>query len=145
MASPRRIDVHFHLIPPFYSEAVYEAGRGPAIGKYPDWTPELALELMDATASRSRSRRWRSPASASAARRARRRWRGAATRMRPSSLRAGPRRFGAFATVPMWSTQGALDEIAYCLDALKFDGVSLFASYGRIFSAIHASIRCWRC
>ena len=37
MASPRRIDVHFHHIPPFYSEAVYEAGRGPAIGlaEYP--------------------------------------------------------------------------------------------------------------
>ena len=48
MASPRRIDVHFHLIPPFYSEAVYAAGRGPAIGKYPDWTPQLALDLMDA-------------------------------------------------------------------------------------------------
>jgi hypothetical protein len=47
MASPRRIDVHFHHIPPFYSEAVYEAGRGPAIGRYPDWTPQLALELMD--------------------------------------------------------------------------------------------------
>ena len=30
--APRRIDVHFHLIPPFYSEAVYAAGRGPAIG-----------------------------------------------------------------------------------------------------------------
>ena len=39
MASPRRIDVHFHLIPPFYSEAVYAAGTGPAIGRYPDWTP----------------------------------------------------------------------------------------------------------
>ena len=48
MASPRRLDVHFHLIPPFYSEAVYAAGRGPAIGKYPDWTPQLALDLMDA-------------------------------------------------------------------------------------------------
>ena len=48
MASPRRIDVHFHLIPPFYREAVYAAGRGPAIGKYPDWTPALALDVMDA-------------------------------------------------------------------------------------------------
>src|SRR5262245_36531041 len=48
MASPRRIDVHFHLIPPFYREAVYAAGRGPALGKYPDWTPELALDVMDA-------------------------------------------------------------------------------------------------
>src|SRR5207247_8975084 len=48
MTSPRRIDVHFHLIPPFYREAVYAAGRGPAIGRYPDWTPELALDVMDA-------------------------------------------------------------------------------------------------
>src|SRR5262245_44985153 len=37
MASPRRIDVHFHLIPPFYREAVYAAGRGPAVGRYPEW------------------------------------------------------------------------------------------------------------
>ena len=48
MASPRRIDVHCHLIPPFYRETVYAAGRGPAIGRYPEWTPQLALELMDA-------------------------------------------------------------------------------------------------
>ena len=33
------IDVHFHLIPQFYRDAVYEAGSGPAIGRYPDWTP----------------------------------------------------------------------------------------------------------
>src|SRR5688500_3440182 len=47
-SAARRIDVHFHLIPPFYSDAVYAAGRGPAIGKYPDWTPALALDVMDA-------------------------------------------------------------------------------------------------
>ena len=41
------IDVHFHLIPQFYRDAVYEAGNGPAIGRYPDWTPALALDLMD--------------------------------------------------------------------------------------------------
>jgi predicted TIM-barrel fold metal-dependent hydrolase len=33
----------------------------------------------------------------------------------------------------MGSAEGALDEIAYCLDALAFDGVSLFASYGENF------------
>ena len=47
MPSPRRIDIHVHLIPQFYQDAVYEAGAGPAIGRYPDWSPELALELMD--------------------------------------------------------------------------------------------------
>src|SRR5438874_396560 len=47
-SSPRRIDFHFHLIPPFYQDAVYAAGAGPAIGRYPDWSAERALELMDA-------------------------------------------------------------------------------------------------
>ena len=42
-----RIDVHFHLIPQFYADVVYAAGSGPAIGRYPDWSPELALEIMD--------------------------------------------------------------------------------------------------
>ena len=47
MPSPRRIDIHIHLIPQFYQDAIYEAGSGPAIGRYPDWSPELALDLMD--------------------------------------------------------------------------------------------------
>jgi predicted TIM-barrel fold metal-dependent hydrolase len=133
MASPRRIDVHCHLIPPFYREAVYEAGTGPAIGKYPDWTPELAVELMDACGIEvaltslaqpgvgfgseadglALARRCNDYAAALAAR-----W---------------PGRFGAFATVPMRTPQGALDEIVYSLDVLKLDGVSLFASYGENF------------
>ena len=41
------IDVHFHLIPQFYRDAVYEAGRGPAIGRYPGLVAQLALDLMD--------------------------------------------------------------------------------------------------
>jgi predicted TIM-barrel fold metal-dependent hydrolase len=44
-----------------------------------------------------------------------------------------PQRLGAFATVPMGTAQGALDEIAYAFDVLKLDGVSLFASYGENF------------
>ena len=47
MPPPRRIDFHVHLIPQFYREAVYEQGTGPAIGRYPEWSPERALELMD--------------------------------------------------------------------------------------------------
>jgi hypothetical protein len=50
MTSARRIDFHFHLIPKFYRDAVYEAGTGPQIGRYPDWSPEQALDVMDAHA-----------------------------------------------------------------------------------------------
>jgi 6-methylsalicylate decarboxylase len=133
MASPRRIDVHFHHIPPFYSEAVYEAGRGPAIGKYPDWTPELALELMDRHGIEVALTSLAQPGvgfgtEASAQVLARR-----CNEYAAELVTRWPRRFGAFATVPMWNLQGALDEIAYCVDKLAFDGVSLFASYGEKF------------
>jgi predicted TIM-barrel fold metal-dependent hydrolase len=133
MPSPRRIDVHFHLIPPFYSEAVYAAGGGPALGRYPDWTPELALELMDAhgievalTSLAQPGTGFGTPESGDAM----------ARRVNDyaSELAARrPKRFGAFGTVPMGTIDGALAETARCLDTLKHDGVSLFASYGERF------------
>ena len=103
MASPRRIDVHFHHIPPFYSEAVYEAGRGPAIGKYPDWTPELALELMDRYGIEVALTSLAQPGvgfgtRASAQALARR-----CNDYAAELTARWPRRFGAFATVPMWT------------------------------------------
>jgi predicted TIM-barrel fold metal-dependent hydrolase len=133
MASPRRIDVHFHHIPPFYSEAVYEAGRGPAIGKYPDWTPQLALELMDSHGIEVALTSLAQPGvgfgtQASAQTLARR-----CNDYAADLVARWPRRFGAFATVPMWSIEGAIAEITHCLDVLKFDGVSLFASYEEKF------------
>jgi predicted TIM-barrel fold metal-dependent hydrolase len=133
MPSPRRIDVHFHHIPPFYSDAVYEAGRGPAIGKYPDWTPELALELMDSHGIEVALTSLAQPGvgfgtQASAQTLARR-----CNDYAAELVARWPRRFGAFATVPLWSIESALAEIAYCLDELAFDGVSLFASYDEKF------------
>jgi hypothetical protein len=89
MPSPRRIDVHFHLIPPFYREAVYAAGRGPAIGKYPDWTPQLALELMDACGIEVALTSLAQPGVGFGEEAARGRWRGAATTTPPSWSRAG--------------------------------------------------------
>jgi 6-methylsalicylate decarboxylase len=133
MASPRRIDVHFHHIPPFYSEAVYEAGRGPAIGRYPEWTPQLALELMDRhgieVALTSLAQPGVGFGTASSAQPLARRCNDYAADL----VARWPRRFGAFATVPMWSTDRAIEEVARCLDVLRFDGVSLFASYEEKF------------
>jgi len=133
MASPRRIDVHFHHIPPFYREAVYAAGRGPAIGRYPDFTPALALDLMDAhgievalTSLAQPGVGFAAPVEAQAlARRC--------NEYAAELVSRWPARFGAFATVPMGSMQGACAEIAYALDVLRFDGVSLFASYEEKF------------
>jgi len=133
MASPRRIDVHFHLIPPFYREAVYAAGRGPAVGRYPEWTPQLALELMDAhgieVALTSLAQPGVGFANGPSAQELARRCNDYAAEL----IVRWPMRFGAFGTVPMASIEGALDAIAYSLDTLNFAGVSLFASYGENF------------
>jgi 6-methylsalicylate decarboxylase len=133
MPSPRRIDVHFHLIPPFFSEAVYAAGTGPAIGRYPDWSPELALALMDTHGIEVAITSLAQPGVGFGSEAD-----GEALARRCNDYAAElnarwPKRFGAFGTVPMRRTAGALGEIAHCYDTLALDGVSLFASYGDKF------------
>ena len=129
MPSPHRIDVHFHLIPPFYAQAVYAAGSGPAIGRYPDWSPELALEIMErfgiATALTSLAQPGVQFCKPAEARILARRCNDYAAEL---NAKHG-KRFGAFGTLSMWDMRDAVDEIAYCLDTLKFSAVSLFASY----------------
>jgi 6-methylsalicylate decarboxylase len=133
MPGARRIDVHFHIIPSFYKEAVYAAGSGPAIGRYPDWSPELALELMDASgidiAITSLAQPGVQFAPADAARTLARRCNAYAAEL---SAR-WPRRFAAFALVPMHDIVDAVAEIEYCSETLRFAGACLFASYGEKF------------
>ena len=133
MTSPRRIDIHFHLIPQFYQDAAYEAGAGPAIGRYPDWSPELALDLMDKSGIDVALMSLAQPGvqfgdqkkAGSLARRC---------NEYSSELNARwPHRFGALAVVPMWDVREAVAEIDHALDQLKHHGVCLFASYGEKF------------
>src|SRR5262245_3413338 len=133
MRSPRRIDVHFHLIPGFYTDAVYAAGAGPAIGRYPDWSPELALETMDAfgidvalTSLAQPGLEFCNPKEAAPLARRCNEY--------AAELNARwPARFGAFATVPMGETHEAIAEIEYSLGQLRHHGICLFASYGQKF------------
>jgi 6-methylsalicylate decarboxylase len=133
MAAARRIDVHFHLIPDFYRDAVYEAGSGPAIGRYPDWTPELALELMDRSEIELAITSLAQPgvqfATKEKAKPLARRCNEAAAEL----AARWPRRFGAFGLVPLHDVDDAVAEIDHAFDQLKFAGVCLFASYGEKF------------
>ena len=133
MPNARRIDVHFHLIPKFYSDAVYEAGAGPAIGRYPDWSPELALETMDRfdieLALTSLAQPGVQFCAADQAKVMARRCNDYAAELNAR----WSKRFGALGTVSMWNQRDAVEEIGYALDTLKFSGVSLFASYDGTF------------
>jgi 6-methylsalicylate decarboxylase len=133
MSEAGRIDVHFHLIPEFHRDAVYAAGSGPAIGRYPDWSPSLALELMDqsgiALAITSLAQPGVQFAPAAAAKDLAQRCNDYAAEL----CARWPNRFGAFATLAMQRADDAIGEIARCYDALRFAGVCLFASYGEKF------------
>ena len=133
MPAPRRIDVHFHFIPKFYCDIAYTAGVGPAIGRYPDWTPELALEVMDAHGIELAFASLAQPgvefAAAQAAPMLARRCNEYAAEL----ASRWPSRFGGFAVVPMREVRQAVAEIGYALDELKLAGVCLFASYGERF------------
>ena len=127
------IDVHFHLIPEFYRDAVYAAGKGPAIGRYPDWSRELALDLMDQHGIALAMMSIAQPgvafmADGKAADFARR-----CNDYAAEMIARHPRRFGCFGLVPMHDMDAALAEARYCLETLRFDGISLFASYGEKF------------
>jgi 6-methylsalicylate decarboxylase len=133
MPSPRRIDTHFHLIPQFYQDAAYEAGAGPAIGRYPDWSPELALDLMDGSGIDVAMMSLAQPGvqfcdpgkGAALARRC--------NEYSTELSARWPKRFGALATVPMWDMRAAVAEIEHSFGQLGHHGICLFASYGEKF------------
>ena len=133
MPNARRIDVHLHVIPSFYKDAVYEAGTGPAVGRYPEWTPELALELMDrseiefalTSVAQPGTQFCDVPKARALARRC--------NEYAAELMAKWPKRFGAFTLVPLRDIKDGIAEIEYGFDTLKFQGVCLFASYGEKF------------
>jgi 6-methylsalicylate decarboxylase len=45
--STGRIDVHQHVVPPFWAEALAAYGGDPSGWSSPAWTPENAIDFMD--------------------------------------------------------------------------------------------------
>lgn len=132
-APQRLIDVHHHIIPPFYLAENRDRIAGSRGGQltlaWLEWTPEQALVAMDqhrvATAVLSLS----SPGV----------WFGDVRAARDTARRSNeyaaelgrkhPGRFGLFAALPLPDAEGSLREIEYALDVLKADGIGLLTSY----------------
>lgn len=129
MASLRRIDTHNHIVPTFYADAAIAAGAGPTRGSYPDWSPELALQVMDANdidiAVTSVVPGVHFLATQKAREMARR-----CNEFSADLSARWPSRFGTFALIPMHDAEHAIEEIQYALDVLKHDGICLLSSYG---------------
>lgn len=127
------IDVHHHHIPPFYLEEYRERISGSRGGKlnpaWLSWSPERALEAMDAAHVSTAVLSLTSPGvwfgdPVAAARTARK------VNEHAAELgRTHKGRFGLFAAVPLPDPKASLNEIEYSLDVLKADGIGLLTSY----------------
>jgi predicted TIM-barrel fold metal-dependent hydrolase len=133
-AGRRLIDVHSHIIPPFYlaeNRDRIAGSRGGEISRaWLEWTPQQTLIAMNehgvetATLSLSTPGVWFGNAEEARATARRVNEYGA------ELVRNHPGRFGLFAAVPLPDTEGSLREIEYALDVLKADGIGLLTSYG---------------
>lgn len=129
MTKPNRIDVHQHVVPPFWAAALQDHGGDPSGWSSPDWSPEAALHFMDTQAIRTGVLSLTAPGVSG--------WSGAARRDMARRVNAytteltnkHPGRFGNFATLPMPDVEGALLEIEHGLDDLKVDGFILLSNY----------------
>jgi predicted TIM-barrel fold metal-dependent hydrolase len=133
----RRIDVHQHVVPPFYAAWLRERGVSDAGGReLPDWSADEALALLDRheieTAILSVStpgvRLDPSERGAAEARAMARR----VNEFAAEVVRDHPGRFGFFATLTLPDVDGALAEAEHALDVLGAAGVILLANtHGR--------------
>ena len=133
-AESKLIDVHHHVVPPFYlaeNRSRIAASRGGQISPaWLEWTPQQALAEMDKHGVATAVLSFSSPGvwfgDVAAARDTARRCNTYASEL----SKAHPGRFGLFAALPLPDTEGSLREIEYALDALNADGIGLLTSYG---------------
>lgn len=130
------IDVHSHPVLPSWRTALSAGSIGVDLQKdgmkLPDWSPEIALATMDANGIDAMV--LSAPSGAQIAGPS-----GAAALARRMNLELAeivkqyPKRFGAFAVLPLFDMTEAVAEVRYALDELGFDGVGLLTNANGIY------------
>ncbi len=126
-----RIDVHHHVVPPFYVKAMEKEilATGHPL---PTWSPSASVEAMDkngvATSMLSPMTRVVQDSLTDKSERARNLSR-QNNEYQAQLVKDYPGRFGNFAALPLPDSEGSLREIEYAFETLKADGVAIWTSY----------------
>jgi len=135
--SPKRFDVHHHILTPEYVEelakvSVVEAGGVP-LAQLEQWKPEDSLAVMDRNGIDAALLSVSSPGlcfgDAAKAREMAR----SLNEFAAGCARRWPGRFGFFATLPLPDVEAALSEIGYALDTLGADAVEKLSNHEGIY------------
>ncbi|GJF30567.1 amidohydrolase [Kitasatospora sp. NE20-6] len=121
-----RIDVHQHMMPPVWAEAVVDAPNGPPF--VPAWSEEDALRAMDAVGTRKGILSVTAPGVHLGDDAAARRLARAVNVFGAEVVGRRPDRFGLFASLPLPDVEGAVAEAVFALDELHADGVALMSN-----------------
>jgi aminocarboxymuconate-semialdehyde decarboxylase len=124
------VDLHHHVIPGFYWDASNENGNVAGGINPPRWSLDGAIAYLDqagidvaiASISTPGVHLGDDVAARILARRV--------NEYLAGIKRDRPDRFGAFAALPLPDVEGSLDQIAYALDVLELDGVSVMTNAG---------------
>lgn len=128
------IDVHHHIIPKVYKDALKKIGVTTA-GGYPikDWVPEDSIRMMDdlgidiglTSLSEPATIPFKKKQAAKVARQV--------NEYQAQLKKAYPGRFKSLALLPMPHVKETVKEIEYALDVLKLDGVGLLSNYDKAY------------
>jgi 6-methylsalicylate decarboxylase len=129
-AAPRLIDVHHHVFPPEFVRANLRTYIPQNRGVVSDWTPQKSLAEMDVNGVATAIVSMASPGTWTGEVQASRTLTRQCNEYSAKLARDRRGRFGFFAALPLPDTDGSLQEVAYALDVLKADGVSLMTNYG---------------
>ncbi|MEV8432938.1 amidohydrolase family protein [Streptomyces chartreusis] len=144
--APRRIDVHQHLVPPLYRDALARSGIVDAGGRaLPDWSAGAALKQMDLLGTEAAILSVSTPGTGflgdpgEAADLARR-----LNDCSAALTAEHPSRFGWFATLPMPDVTASAREAERALTELGADGVTLLANNQGTYLGAEGQDALWR-
>ncbi len=131
---PHRIDIHHHIVPKEYLASLASVGINNAVGEpFPKWDIESTLEFMNrqgiATAITSISAPGIYFGNIDFTRKLARECNEISARI----VSEYPKRFGAFAILPLPDIEASIVELEYALDILNLDGVTLLTNIGGLY------------
>lgn len=132
-SGPGLVDVHHHIVPPFWFEEVKDViaaqGGGRIVPNWFGWSPKRAIEEMDKNGVETAVLSMSTPGI----------WFGNVEQSRRLARQCNeyaaqrvvdfPGRFGFFAALPLPDTEGSLAEVQHAFGTLKANGVVLLTSY----------------
>ncbi len=134
MKQATKIDVHHHIFPKNYVDALKSQGVKDTLGvDFPEWTPETSLKVMDKNGIKMAILSITAPGvyfpdiefptgfSENLAQ--------MTNETIAETKKKFPNRFGGFATIPLLNPDAAIEELHYALDTLHLDGVCLMTNY----------------